>query len=198
MAVRSLSSADRGLPGAHRVAGPAAGAESDSALLPHSLRPRLAVIAPSVVEAVRFAGGWLFDQVMAGWDVTVLTAGEADARPAQILGARVADLEAILARRVRGSCLQGIVVRAELYASDARVRRMVDEARESLAEVRLWGEGWPAELDGAAGPVRYQLSVAARAFKAQALAAAAIPADPAQNTEEFRRTVRRPNLVLTR
>jgi len=46
--------------------------------------------------------------------------------------------------------------------------------------------------------VRYQLSVAARAFKAQALAAAAIPADPAQNTEEFRRTVRRPNLVLTR
>jgi len=198
MAVRSLSSADRGLPGAHRVAGPAAGAESDSALLPHSLRPRLAAIAPSVVEAVRFAGGWLFDQVMAGWDVTVLTAGEADARPAQILGARVADLEAILARRVRGSCLQGIVVRAELYASDARVRRMVDEARESLAEVRLWGEGWPAELDGAAGPVRYQLSVAARAFKAQALAAAAIPADPAQNTEEFRRTVRRPNLVLTR
>jgi len=198
MAVRSLGSADRGFTEAHRVAGPAAGAEADSALLRHSLRPRLAAIAPSVVEAVRFAGGWLFDQVMAGWDVTVLTAGEADARPAQILGARVADLEAILARRVRGSCLQGIVVRAELYASDARVRRMVDEARESLAEVRLWGEGWPAELDGAAGPVRYQLSVAARAFKAQALAAAAIPADPAQNTEEFRRTVRRPNLVLTR
>lgn len=99
---------------------------------------------------------------------------------------------------MRGSCLQGIVVRAELYGSDARVRRMVDEARESLAEVRLWGEGWPAELDGAAGPVRYRLSVAARAFKAQALAAAAIPADPTQDTEEFRSTVRRPNLVLTR
>ena len=198
MAVRSLDSADRGLPVAHRVAGPAAGAESDSALLPHSLRPRLAAIAPSVVEAVRFAGGWLFDQVMAGWDVTVLTAGDADARPAQILGARVADLEMVLARRVRGSCLQGIAVRAELYGSDARVRRMVDEARESLAEVRLWGEAWPAELDGAAGPVRYQLSVAARAFKAQALAAAAIPADPAQDTEEFRSTASRPTLVLAR
>ena len=151
-----------------------------------------------MVEAVRFAGGWLFDQVMAGWDVTVLTAGEADARPAQILGARVADLEMVLARRVRGSCLQGIAVRADLYGSDARVRRMVDEARESLAEVRLWGQEWPAELDGAADPVRYQLSVAARAFKAQALAAAAIAADPAQNTEEFRSTARRPTLVLAR
>jgi hypothetical protein len=42
-----------------------------------------------------------------------------------------------------------------------------------------------------------QLSVAARAFKAQALAAA-IPADLAQGTEEFRSTVRRPSLVLTR
>jgi hypothetical protein len=198
MAVRSLGSADRGLPIAHRVTGPAGSAESDSALLRHSLRPRLAAIAPSVVEAVRFAGGWLFDQVMAGWDVTVLTAEDADARPAQILGARVADLETVLARRVRGSCLQGIVVRADLYGSDARVRRMVDEAREGLAEVRLWGEEWPAELDGAAGPVRYQLSVAARAFKAQALAAAAIPADLARETEEFRSTLRRPSLVLTR
>ncbi len=198
MVVRSFGSADRGFPGAHQFAGLVAGAESDASLLRHSLRPRLAAIAPSVVEAVRFAGGWLFDQVMAGWDVTVLTAGDADARPAQILGARVADLEMVLARRVRGSCLQGIVVRADLYGSDTRVRRMVDEARAGLAEVKLWGEGWPAEMTGAAGPVRYQPSVAARAFKAQALAAAAIPADLAQDTEEFRSTVRRPSLVLTR
>ena len=167
-------------------------------MLRHSLRPRLVAIAPSVVEAVRFAGGWLFDQVMAGWDVTVLTSGDADARPALILGARVADLEMVLARRVRGSCLQGIAVRADLYGSDARVRRMVDEAREGLAEVRLWGEEWPAALAGLAGPVRYQLSVAARAFKAQALAAAAIPADLAQDTEEFCSTGRRSSLVLTR
>jgi hypothetical protein len=154
-------------------------------------------MAPTMVEVVRSAGGWLFDQVMAGWDVTVLTPDDADVRPAQILGARAVDLEAVLARRVRGSCLQGIAVRADLYGSDARVRRMVDEARESLAEVRLWGEGWwPAELDGEAGPMRYQLSMAARAFKAQALAAAAIHADLAQDIEEFRRVVRRPSLVL--
>jgi hypothetical protein len=26
-----------------------------------------------MADAVRFAGGWLFDQAMEGWDVTVLT-----------------------------------------------------------------------------------------------------------------------------
>jgi hypothetical protein len=75
---------------------------------------------------------------------------------------------------------------------------MVDEARDGLAEVRLWREEWPAELAGPAGPVRYQLSVAARAFKAQALALAAIPADLAHDTEEFCNTGRRSSLVLTR
>jgi hypothetical protein len=63
-------------------------------------------MAPTMVGVVRSAGGWLFDQVMAGWDVTVLTTDDADARPAHILGARAGDLEAVLARRVRGSCLR--------------------------------------------------------------------------------------------
>jgi hypothetical protein len=75
MVVRSFGSADRGLLGARQDTS----GESDSALLRHSLRPRLALI----------------------------------------LGARVADLEMVLARRVRGSCLQGIAVRADLYGSDA-------------------------------------------------------------------------------
>ena len=96
----------------------------------HCSRPLSRSGTVSAASAGRaFPGGWLFDQVMAGWDITVLAAGDGDARPAQILGARVADLEMVLARRVRGSCLQGIAVRADLYGSDARVRRMVDEAR---------------------------------------------------------------------
>lgn len=33
------------------------------------LRPRLLVISPSVAEVVRFAGGWVCDQAMAGWHV---------------------------------------------------------------------------------------------------------------------------------
>jgi len=55
MAVRSLGSADRGLPIAHRVTGPAGSAESDSALLRHSLRPRLAAIAP-IDERIKVLG----------------------------------------------------------------------------------------------------------------------------------------------
>ncbi len=39
------------------------------------MRYRLDVIAPSVIDAVQFTGGWLFDRVMAGWDVTVLIRG---------------------------------------------------------------------------------------------------------------------------
>ena len=36
------------------------------------MRYRLDVVAPTVLDAVMFAGGWVYDRVMAGWDVTVL------------------------------------------------------------------------------------------------------------------------------
>jgi hypothetical protein len=32
------------------------------------------VVAADVIDVVKFAGGWLFDRAMAGWDVTVLDA----------------------------------------------------------------------------------------------------------------------------
>jgi hypothetical protein len=160
------------------------------------LRPRLAVIAPAAADVVRLAGGWLFDQVMAGWDVSVLTADNADPRPLRILGARRVDLEMVLARQVRGSCLQGIALWAGPYEADARVRRMVLEALEDgLTEVRVWGDRCPADFNDTAGRVRHRLSVAARAFKAQALAAAAQPADAGDQTEVFRDVIRRPTLV---
>jgi len=194
MTARSFGSADQDVPGVRRLDGQA----DRSDLVRHSLRPRLAVMAPCISEAVRAAGGWLFDQVMAGWDVTVLTADDADARPLQILGVRATDLETVLARQVRGSCLQGIAVRTDLYGSDSRIRQMVSEALEGgLAEVRLWGEECPPELDDAASPVWHRLSFAARAFKAQALAAAAVPAEGSEDTEEFRSAARRRGLVLT-
>jgi hypothetical protein len=196
MAVRSLGSADRDIPGAHRPYGPSADLRPP---IEHSLRPRLAVMAPRLAEAVRFAGGWLFDQAMAGWDVAVLTADDADARPLRILGARAADLETVLNRRIRGSCLQAIAVRADLCGDDARVRRMVSEALAGgLADVRLWSERWPDgpdRPDGPDGPVWHRLSVAARAFKAQALAAAAVPAEGSEDTEVFRSAARYPALV---
>jgi hypothetical protein len=192
MAARSFDSAYRGVPRVHQFARPAA-----LVALGPPLRYRLVVIAPSMVEVVRCAGGWLFDQGMAGWDVTVLTADQADARPLQILGAAAADLEAALTSPVQGPSPQAIAVRADLYDSDARVHRMVREGlHDGPAEVRLWGGPWPEDLDGPVGPVRHQLSMAARAFKAQALAALGAQADPGEATEVFRRgEIRRPSTV---
>jgi hypothetical protein len=137
---------------------------------------------------VRHAGGWLFDQALAGWEVAVLTADHADPRPLRILGARSYDLETVLAGPPTGRCLQAIAVQANLYRSDARVRQMVYQAlNRSLDDVRLWGGDWPEDLDRSAGPLRHRLSMAARAFKAQALAAASAPADVSEDTEVFRR-----------
>ena len=39
----------------------------------------MAAIAPTVADAIESAGGWLFDQALAGWDVTVITAEQARA-----------------------------------------------------------------------------------------------------------------------
>ena len=123
MAPRSFGSPGRGVPRVHQFSEAAAPPP-----LRHPLRPRVVAIAPSLAEVVHFAGGWLFDQVMAGRDVTVLTADHTDPRPLRILGTRAADLETVLARPLRVPCLQAIAVRADLFEADARVRRLVLEA----------------------------------------------------------------------
>ncbi|HKT00453.1 MAG TPA: hypothetical protein VJT31_13045 [Rugosimonospora sp.] len=152
------------------------------AIRPRIRRQRLVVVAPRVVEVVRCTGGWLFDRVMAGWEVTVLIVDHTDTRPLRILGAGVGDLESALAMPPLGPAPQALAVEAGLYESDTRVRRMVRDALDrSVAEVWLWGEG----LSAANGPVRHRLSVAARAFKAQALVAAVGPADSVPVTELF-------------
>ena len=59
-------------------------------------RYRLDVLASSVSDVVRSAGGWLFDRAMAGWEVNLLIADPPDARPLQILGISVFPLETAL------------------------------------------------------------------------------------------------------
>lgn len=146
----------------------------------------MVVVAPTTVEAIRSAGGWLFDNAMTGWDVLVLVAEPGDYRPLRILGARAAELEAAVTSRVHGPRPHVLAVDAELVESDARVRRLVLKSLEhGLTEVRVWGRQWPTDIDGEIGPVRHRLSVAARAFKTQALAAAAAPVDSIPATEVF-------------
>jgi len=70
------------------------------------MRYRLDVVAADVVDVVKFAGGWLFDRAMAGWDVTVLVADHPNDRPLQILGTLNSELDVRpirhrLAERVR-------------------------------------------------------------------------------------------------
>lgn len=137
------------------------------------MRYRLDVVAATVADVVRFAGGWLFDRSMAGWDVTVLVADHPDDRPLQILGARVIDLEDALASVQSRPRPQALAAAADLFDCDPRVRQGVLQALDhGVTEVTLWGENWPAELDDSVGLVQHRLSMAAHTFKAQALAAA--------------------------
>lgn len=155
------------------------------------MRYRLDIVAASVTDVVTFAGGWMFDRVMAGWDVTVLIAGSEDVRPIQILGADTLDLETALGMWAQRAHPHALAVSADLFARDTRVRRGVLEALEhGTTEVTLWGESWPSELERTVDSVQHPLSAAARAFKAQALNALAEPAVSVGSTEVFRSRVR--------
>jgi len=140
-----------------------------------------------VVDVVRFAGGWLFDRAMAGWDVTVLLADLADDRPLQILGAQTMDLEHALASVDTRPRPQALAAAADLFGCDSQVRHGVLHALDHGAtEVTLWGQTWPAELDDSVGLVQHRLSSAAQIFKGQALAAAAVSVGSIDPTETFR------------
>lgn len=152
------------------------------------MRYRLDVVAPTVLDAVKFAGGWICDRVMAGWDVIVLVADHDDVRPLEILGAEVLDLKSVLASWDDRPHPQTVAVAADLFARDSRVLQHVRNALDQgTTEVTLWGEHLPEELDHSVDAVQHHLSAAARAFKAQALAAANDPdASAVGHTETFR------------
>lgn len=138
------------------------------------MRYRLDVVSPTVADAVRFDGGWLFDRVMAGWDVTVLVGDAHEDRPLQVLGARTLDLESALRSVGSRPVPQSLAVAADLFDADARVRTgVLDALDHGATEVTLWGDNASAELDRSVGAVHHRLSGAAQVFKAQALAAVA-------------------------
>lgn len=143
---------------------------------------RLLIMAPAVLDAVTFAGGWLFDRVMAGWTALVLTTQGGDDRPLRILGAHTEVVETAL------SCAElrrpgAAAISAELYADDPpTLNRLLGTVRETDAEIIIWGDSGPAGPD----VITYRLSSAARAFKAHALAAAGAPPGAVGPVEIFR------------
>jgi hypothetical protein len=158
------------------------------------MRYRLDVVASDVADVVRFAGGWLFDRAMAGWDVTVLlteSGDDPDQRPLQILGAKTLDLEDALDSVDARPHPQALAVASDLFGCDSQVREGVLQAlNQGATEVTLWGEAWPAELDDSVGLVQHRLSSAAQIFKGRALAAAlngtGTPPGSVGHTETFR------------
>lgn len=151
------------------------------------MRYRLDVVAPSVVDAVTFAGGWIYDRVMAGWDVTVLIDSDDDLLPLQILGAETLALQSALEAWEDRPHPQTVAVAADLFDRDPRVLAHVRNALDQGAtEVTLWGERLPAELDRSVDSAQHHLSAAARAFKARALAAAGDTGAAVGSSETFR------------
>ena len=180
MIARSLDTPERGRQAERRTGGPTVPTQEPD------IRYRLDIFASSVVDVVTFVGGWLFDRVMAGWDVTVIVAEFPDGRPVKILGADTLDLESTLASMGDRPRPQTVAVASDLFGSDLRVRNGVLQALGyGLTEVTLWGDTHPAEFGHRVDPVRYQLSSAARAFKVQALMAAAAPVASPGSTETF-------------
>lgn len=121
---------------------------------------------------VQSAGGWLYDRMMAGWDVSVHVRELGDVRPLQILGATPLELEeSLVSPDGHGLVPQAIAVAASMFESDLRVREgMLEALEEADSEIRLWGDRLPAELGRKCAPTQHRLSVAARAFKSRAVA----------------------------
>jgi hypothetical protein len=152
----------------------------------HRRRYQLVVLAPAVADVVRHAGGWLFDRVTSGWEVTAMVADHADTRPLDILGVRVVDLESAIASRVRSPMPNALAVDTELFASDARVRDGLLDVfdHELIEQVACWGDRSLGDIDARFDAVQHRASRAAQAFKARALSVAGQQA-PA-TTELFR------------
>jgi hypothetical protein len=148
------------------------------------LRYRLDVVAASALDVVQSAGGWLYDRVMAGWEVTVLLPDSRDTRSLRILGVGVMDAKSEFVPTALGSTSQTLAVSAEAFTADARVRDKVLKSLDNrLTEVALWGDGWPLGVNRGLTRAQHLLSAAARKFKGYALAAEGIPCNSVGPTE---------------
>lgn len=146
----------------------------------------LDVVGIDAVDVVESIGGWLFDRVMAGWDVRVTLIRDCDLRPLRILGVktdpRAADGETPVPVALAAS--------TQVLAEEPRLCGDVGAAlRRGEAEVTVWGAVRLDALESGTRPVlpvQHVLSAAARAFKSQALAAAGLDHGDIGAVEIFR------------
>jgi hypothetical protein len=122
---------------------------------------------------------------MAGCHVTALT-GSADQCALKILGIHAVDIDDALTSQLC-EVESALAVSADLYRADERVREAVlDMLDAGLTNLVMWGETRSREFDSVGGYVHHRLSIAARAFKAQALIAIGAPVRNIADRETFR------------
>lgn len=147
------------------------------------LRPRLVVMTGDGADVVAAAGGLLFDLATGGWDVTALISRADEERALRVLGVSTLNLEAALSIKAHKPGPRAVLVCPGLYNSDQRVRLRM-QSRLGADEVNFlwWDQLINLGPDVPRYPVQHTLSVAAHAFKAQAMASLGVttvtPGDP--------------------
>jgi hypothetical protein len=143
---------------------------------PRLARYQLDVVGAHVADVVDSAGGWLFDRVMAGWDVRVAVAEPGDLAALQILGVQAVGLAAVFGGS--GTAPTALAVAGSVCSANDRVRdALAASVRSARTEVTVWGDVWVPGVGRPGNEVRHELSAAARVFKAQAAFVAEL--DPA-------------------
>lgn len=154
-------------------------------------RYQLCVVARDIGELVDSAGGWLCDRILAGWDVCVAIAEPCDLRPLQILGVTTLATHQRLGSINDGGITASIALAPGIFENNDHVRDVVLQAlHHGAIEVAFWGPLIPNDLHGQLARRHHRLSGAARAFKAHALAAAAVPGATMKTTEYLYSTAR--------
>ncbi len=101
------------------------------------MRHEMTVVGSGVADVAASAGGWLYDRRTAGWKVNVLVADRSGERALRILGADVGDLSGDLDAMITDDPERAatLVVAADVYAADVRVRRFVST---SIGVAQKW------------------------------------------------------------
>lgn len=145
---------------------------------------RLDVATTSVADAVRHAGGLMFDRGRAGWRVAVVTDDATYSQALTILGTHTRS-PGQLEDRPHG---QGRVVRTRVLPIDELTATRQGTAEDSgvapWAQLLFWGERVTRESTGRLYAVRHDLSPAARTFKAHALRCAGLDTH-VESSEQF-------------
>jgi hypothetical protein len=128
---------------------------------------RLDVIGADVADVVKSIGGWLYDQIAAGWQVSVSLAQPGDERALTILGVGEVMTGVSLGNEPTSLAVSSQVLRHD----DAFLGELLAVLGGGSENVSVWDSARLAEIDGRLSRVERRMSPAARAFKAHAVRA---------------------------